>query len=123
MTVTVWILGDQLLLDHPAITLAEDFGRDQIVILFIESESRSRRYHYQAKKLVLLFSAMRHFSEMLRSNGYQVDYRISSGTSMINFGVVSLTRKPCRVRSRLPMTSSKVREALWRPLFCNRLLA
>ena len=82
MTATVWVLGDQLLIDHPAMRSAEEqTGRDQIVVLFIESESRSRRHHYQAKKLVLLFSAMRHFSEKLRSKGYQVDYRISSSTS------------------------------------------
>ncbi len=82
MAVTVWILGDQLLRDHPALTLVEEQNdRDQIVVLMIESEARTRRYPYQLKKLVLLFSAMRHYAERLRSSGYQVDYRISPTTT------------------------------------------
>jgi deoxyribodipyrimidine photolyase-related protein len=82
MAVAVWILGDQLLTDNPALAFAEKLiGRDQVIILMIESEARARRFAYQAKKLVLLFSAMRHFAEELRSEGYQVDYRISSSTS------------------------------------------
>ena len=80
--ITVWILGDQLLHDHPALKLAEEQDeRDQLVVLMIESESRTRRFPYQSKKLVLLFSAMRHYAERLRSSGYQVDYRISSTTT------------------------------------------
>ena len=82
MAVTVWILGDQLLRAHPALTLAEEQNdRDQIVVLMIESEARARRYAYQLKKLVLLFSAMRHYADRLRSAGYQVDYQISPSTT------------------------------------------
>jgi deoxyribodipyrimidine photolyase-related protein len=82
MSITVWILGDQLLNNHPAFTYAEKLaGRGQLVILMIESESRAQRFPYQAKKLVLLFSAMRHFADNLLSSGYQVDYRISSSTT------------------------------------------
>jgi deoxyribodipyrimidine photolyase-related protein len=82
MAVTVWILGDQLLRDHPAVKLAEvKNNRDQIVVLMIESDARARRIPYQSKKLVLLFSAMRHYARRLRSSGYQVDYRISPTTT------------------------------------------
>lgn len=82
MFITVWILGDQLLTNHPALASAEQLtGRDQIVILMIESEARARRFPYHAKKLVLLFSAMRHFADKKRSSGYQIDYRISSSTT------------------------------------------
>lgn len=82
MAVTVWILGDQLLLRHPALTLVEEkVGRDPIIILMIESEARARRYPYQQKKLVLLFSAMRHYAEELHSRGFQLDYRISPTTN------------------------------------------
>ena len=81
MAITVWILGDQLLREHPALIAAEQqVNRDQLVILMIESEARVRRLPYQRKKLVLLFSAMRHYAEQLRSSGFQVDYRISPGT-------------------------------------------
>lgn len=82
MAVTVWILGDQLLHDHPALTLAEEQNdRNQFLVLMIESEARTRRFPYQSKKLVLLFSAMRHHAERLRLFGYQVDFRISSTTA------------------------------------------
>jgi len=83
MTVTVWILGDQLLRKHPALIAAEkQVNRDQLVILMIESEARTRRLPYQRKKLVLLFSAMRHYAAQLRSAGFQVDYRISPSTGI-----------------------------------------
>ncbi len=81
VTATVWILGDQLVATHPALELAEQqHGRDQLVVLMIESERRAGRLPYQRKKLVLLFSAMRHYAQELRSAGYRVDYRISPDT-------------------------------------------
>jgi deoxyribodipyrimidine photolyase-related protein len=74
MKASVWILGDQLLKQHPALTLAEDeVGRDRLGVVLVESQSRARRLPYQRKKLVLLFSAMRHFAAKLREQGYQVD--------------------------------------------------
>ncbi|MGQ9490681.1 MAG: cryptochrome/photolyase family protein [Anaerolineae bacterium] len=72
---SAWILGDQLIFDHPALTAAKAaVGRDNIRVVLIESAARSRQLPYQRKKLVLLFSAMRHFAEALRRLGYQVDY-------------------------------------------------
>lgn len=77
-TITVWILGDQLLRTHPAIEFArESYGEDQIQVLLIESAQRLNRQLYQRKKLVLLISAMRHYAEALRSNGLNVDHRAS----------------------------------------------
>lgn len=70
---TIWILGDQLLLHHPAIQAGQNDG-DEVVILLIESAYRARRLPYQRKKLVLLWSAMRHYADTLRSQGYTVDY-------------------------------------------------
>jgi deoxyribodipyrimidine photolyase-related protein len=82
MVASVWILGDQLLYKHPALVLAEEqVSRKQLIVLIIENESRARRLPYQRKKLVLLFSAMRHFADRLRSSGYQVDYRVSVTTN------------------------------------------
>ncbi|MFN2159752.1 MAG: cryptochrome/photolyase family protein [Anaerolineales bacterium] len=81
MTVTVWILGDQLCKNHPALDYAvEQYGKSNIVILMLESEKRAGRISYHAKKLVLLFSAMRHIAEHLRMQGFRVDYRISPRT-------------------------------------------
>ena len=72
---SVWILGDQLLLDHPALHVAEEeTDRGQICVVLIESMARLTRLPYQRKKLVLLLSAMRHYAEALREQGYVVDY-------------------------------------------------
>ncbi len=73
--VSVWILGDQLLANHPAIELAlEEAGADQLQIVLIESWQRAHRLPYQKKKLVLLFSAMRHYAAELEKKGHKVDY-------------------------------------------------
>ena len=72
---SIWILGDQLLARHPALVAAEqDHAREHLRVVLIESAARSRRLPYQRKKLVLLFSAMRHYAEDLRERGYIVDY-------------------------------------------------
>lgn len=73
--ISVWILGDQLLTDHPALAQAEEqIGRDGIRIVLIESRARLQKLPYQRKKLVLLLSAMRHYAATLRDAGYNVDY-------------------------------------------------
>jgi deoxyribodipyrimidine photolyase-related protein len=64
---SLWILGDQLRLDHPGLEQA-----DQVVL--VESERLLRRLPYQRQKLVLLLSAMRHYAEALRERGFAVDY-------------------------------------------------
>jgi deoxyribodipyrimidine photolyase-related protein len=76
MTLSVWILGDQLLQSHPAlITAIAQAGADQVQVLIIESQHRlhSRPYHQQ--KQILVLSAMRHYAASLRTQGYTVDYR------------------------------------------------
>ena len=78
MATTVWILGDQLIPEHPAIERAKaKSSPEHIYVLMIESDARVRRHRYAAKKLILLFSAMRHFAGELRERGFTVDYRIS----------------------------------------------
>ncbi len=67
---TVWILGDQLLARHPALPPAGE----PTTVLLIESRQRSQKLPYQRKRLVLLFSAMRHYAAELEGQGYQVDY-------------------------------------------------
>lgn len=77
--VTVWILGDQLLREHPALLAAEaQASRSQLRVVLVESERRKQKLPYQRKKLVLLISAMRHYAEELRAAGYTVDYRRAS---------------------------------------------
>ncbi len=67
----VWILGDQLHEDHPALAKA---NRKTDRVLFIESRKRSEQVCYHQLKLVLIFSAMRHRAEALRQQGWTVDY-------------------------------------------------
>ncbi len=77
VSTTVWILGDQLLDSHPALLKAEEVAQGgEIRVLLVESKQRLRRLPYQRKKLVLLFSAMRHYAARLRDRGYTVDYRM-----------------------------------------------
>ena len=74
--ISVWILGDQLLQDHPALAVAEAaVGREHVRVLLIESAARLAQQPYQRKKLVLLLSAMRHYAAELETRGYVVDYR------------------------------------------------
>jgi deoxyribodipyrimidine photolyase-related protein len=73
--VSVWILGDQLLADHPALRAAEaQTSRSAVRVVLVESAARLSKLSYQRKKLVLLLSAMRHYAEELQGQGYQVDY-------------------------------------------------
>ncbi|HHY56632.1 MAG TPA: cryptochrome/photolyase family protein [Chloroflexi bacterium] len=74
--VSVWIPGDQLLLEHPALQAAAALtDRDHTRVVLVESAQRLTRLPYQRKKLVLLLSAMRHYVEELRAVGYTVEYR------------------------------------------------
>ncbi len=74
--VSIWVLGDQLLNKHPAIEAAETtHGRGSVRIVMVESLRRVRRLAYHRKKLVLIFSAMRHYARRLQTEGYVVDYQ------------------------------------------------
>ena len=69
---SIWILGDQLLKDHPALSAVED--KENVRVVIIECQQRIQKQPYQRKKLVLLLSAMRHYADHLRRQGYIVDY-------------------------------------------------
>ena len=68
---TIWILGDQLSLRHPG--LAESTPAEAVVLM-IESKPRGSLLKYHQQKLVLIYSAMRHFARDLRAQGWTVDY-------------------------------------------------
>lgn len=73
-TTTVWILGDQLLADHPAIAHAEaQTSREHLRILLIESRALFAHLPHHRKRRVLVISAMRHYAQRLREQGYTVD--------------------------------------------------
>ena len=68
---TVWILGDQLMHLHPALVEREQANT---VVLMVESKARGAMHPYHQQKLVLVYSAMRHFAADLRKAGWRVDY-------------------------------------------------
>jgi deoxyribodipyrimidine photolyase-related protein len=77
MTTGLWILGDQLNLGQSALE-AHATRKAEVRVLLVESASvlAQRRYHRQ--KLVLVWSAMRHFTAELRQAGWQVDHAIAA---------------------------------------------
>lgn len=82
MRITVWIPGDQLLKDHPALDYAKAHTTNEhIRVLMIESREQTFRLPYQRKKLVLLLSAMRHYARHLQESGIGVDYRSAASTA------------------------------------------
>ncbi len=67
----ILVLGDQLSPRLPSL-LQGDRVRDVVFMAEVMDEANYVRHH--KKKLVLVFSAMRHFAEALRSQGWTVDY-------------------------------------------------
>jgi len=80
MTSGIWILGDQLSADHSALLAQErQFGAEQARqrcrLLLVESASVLAWRGYHRQKLVLVWSAMRHWASVLRAAGWTVDHR------------------------------------------------
>lgn len=71
MSALVPILGDQLSHGLSALSGLER-GRDVVLMCEVAEEATYVAHHKQ--KLVLVFSAMRHFAAELRDAGYRVDY-------------------------------------------------
>ena len=69
--VGIWVLGDQL---HQAQSALAAHTPGQARVLLIESRSVLGWRAYHRQKLVLVWSAMRHFAAELRLAGWTVDY-------------------------------------------------
>ena len=65
------ILGDQL---SQNIASLKNFRKEQDKILMMEVVNEASYVNHHKKKLVLVFSAMRHFAENLKKQGYPVIY-------------------------------------------------
>ncbi len=72
MTLGIWVLGDQL---HPHQAALASCSPGEAQVLLVESGSVLARRAYHRQKLVLVWSAMRHFSADLQAAGWAVDYR------------------------------------------------
>lgn len=68
---TIWILGDQLSHEHAALVASSP---EESRVLMVESKARGSVMKYHQIKLVLVYSAMRHFAEELKEQGWEVDY-------------------------------------------------
>jgi deoxyribodipyrimidine photolyase-related protein len=75
----VWILGDQLHPQQSALASLSTLSPDRIPVIFIESHEWANRRNYHRQKLVLVWSAMRHFAQELRQLGYPVTYVEADG--------------------------------------------
>ena len=65
------ILGDQLSRNIASL-VGVDAQNDIILMCEVRSEATYVRHH--KKKIAFIFSAMRHFAEALRAEGWSVDY-------------------------------------------------
>jgi deoxyribodipyrimidine photolyase-related protein len=72
MTCGVWILGDQLWIEQAALKSCD--LSSEIPIIFIESLQHIQVRPYHQQKLVLVWSAMRHFAQELQKKGLSVTY-------------------------------------------------
>ena len=76
MTIGIWILGNQLNLEQAAL-LSCQHKKQKTPVIFIESLNYIKKRPYHQQKLVLVFSAMRHFAEELKLEGWPVTYEIN----------------------------------------------
>ena len=72
MTVGIWVLGDQLWSGQAALV-----SDPKAPVIFVESRRHSSERRYHRQKLVLVWSAMRHFAAELEAEGRTVTYQIA----------------------------------------------
>ena len=73
MVTGIWVLGDQLWTGQAALSSCEK-AKKQTPVILIESPNYAKARPYHRQKLVLIWSAMRHFAEELRHKGYTIRY-------------------------------------------------
>src|SRR5687768_4007052 len=71
MTTLRFILGDQLSL---SLATLQDLNTAKDVVLMAEVGGESTIVGFHKQKLVLIYSAMRHFAQSLRDQGIKVNY-------------------------------------------------
>jgi deoxyribodipyrimidine photolyase-related protein len=87
VTIGIWVLGDQL---NPGQAALASAVPSEARVLMVESSSVLSRRAYHRQKLVLVWSAMRHFALELEQGGWQVDHVCADG-----FGVAVRTWIAC----------------------------
>ena len=114
---TIWILADQLSPDNPALVAADRTGS---VVLLIESKAHGQAVRNHQQKLVLMYSAMRHFARELETTGWRVDYHHCEDTPDFLTGLRRHVEKfhPDEIRLTAP-NDHQMTDAL--PKFARRL--
>lgn len=69
MTVGIWVLGDQLWPEQSALA-AQEASRKETPVILIESLQHVQQRRYHKQKLILIWSAMRHFAAELKNAGW-----------------------------------------------------
>ena len=77
MTIGIWILGDRLTTEQLSLSNNQS-NKQQIPVIFIESSEYVKQRPYHRQKLVLVWSAMRHFAAELEADSWQVTYKIAA---------------------------------------------
>jgi len=98
MAKLILILGDQL---SPALASLRDVQPDD-VILMAEVQAEANYVKHHKLKIVLIFSAMRHFAKVLQQQGYQVHYLDYKA------GVASLYQAVCNTFALYPQLENLV---------------
>ncbi len=75
MTIGIWILGDQLSMEQAALQQAAQSHKAPVILIESSRHVKERPYHRQ--KLILVWSAMRHFAQELRQAGWEVSYKLA----------------------------------------------
>ncbi|MEL6382877.1 MAG: cryptochrome/photolyase family protein [Cyanobacteria bacterium J06626_18] len=77
MTVGIWVLGDQLWPEQSALA-AQEASRKETPVILIESLQHVQQRRYHKQKLILIWSAMRHFAAELKNAGWSVTYELAA---------------------------------------------
>ncbi|MFN4279027.1 cryptochrome/photolyase family protein [Thermosynechococcus sp.] len=73
MAIGVWVLGDQLWQGQAALQSCPT----PVPVILIECHGWAKQRRYHAQKLVLVWSAMRHFAQELAAAGWPVTYAVA----------------------------------------------
>jgi deoxyribodipyrimidine photolyase-related protein len=76
MVIGIWLLGDRLNSVQSSLHSCQAV-KEQTPVILIESSNYVKQRPYHQQKLVLVWSAMRHFAEELKADGWQVTYKIT----------------------------------------------
>jgi len=77
MTTGVWVMGDQLWQGQSALANHQHHRAD-VPVLMVESRQHAQQRRYHKQKLILVWSAMRHFAAELKDAGWAVTYEIAA---------------------------------------------